>query len=151
VPGWAEVAAEVARHAESDPRREVCGVVFREVDGSLTTQRVANDADRWAAADPASFPGGARDGFVLAPRELRRALDAARARGATLRAVYHSHVDAPAALSTRDLALALDGGAPALPGVDLVVVAVRAGRAGVPARFAWNGAEFAAVRFDAAD
>jgi proteasome lid subunit RPN8/RPN11 len=137
-----EALAGVARAAEAEPDREACGLVLREALGALSVEPIPNDADRWAAAEPARFPGGARSGFVLAPRPLRQALSAAHARGAVLHAIYHSHVEAAAEPSARDLAEAFLDGEPVLPGVENWIVPVWGGRAGAVLRFTLRGGAF---------
>lgn len=128
----------IRRAAQADPGREVCGFVLREPGGRLAVRPVPNAADRWALADPARFPGGAREGYVMDPRSLRETLAAAARRGASIAAVYHSHVEGPAALSRRDVDEALAGGEPVLPGAEQLVVSIRGGQVAETRRFVWT-------------
>ncbi len=91
-------------------------------------------ADGTLAARPARNLVASRGAFVLDPA----ALLAARRAGESLRALYHSHCDAPATPSVRDRAAWVDAdGQPLWPGVEMVIVPVLRGRAGPPRRFGW--------------
>lgn len=60
-----------------------------------------------------------------------------RIRGERLRAIYHGHCDAPAVLSATDRRRLRIDDRPSWPGVDLLVVAVWAGRAGEVRAWRW--------------
>lgn len=119
----AEILDAVRRHAEETYPRECCGLVLE--DG---VHRAENVQDELHAEDPERHPRTARTAFVLAPRDQLR-LARAHRDGRAL-AIYHSHVDAGAYLSDADLAGATLEGRPLYPGLELVVVACDAGRAG---------------------
>jgi proteasome lid subunit RPN8/RPN11 len=130
----AEVAGRLAALAEADPDREICGLVEAGPGGSLRVVPLAN-----RAADPAAA-------YTLDPADvlaaLRRADRVAGDAPGGLRAVYHSHPGGGTDLSARDLDQALCDGRPVLPGVDQVVIALRAGRADGVAWHRWDGARY---------
>jgi proteasome lid subunit RPN8/RPN11 len=107
----------LAALAEADPDREVCGFVLAAQDGSVELSAARN-----VAAEPARR-------FEVDPRDLLAVHRLERAGGPRLAAVYHSHPTGDAGLSATDRAALLLDGAPLLPGVELVVVGVRGGRA----------------------
>jgi proteasome lid subunit RPN8/RPN11 len=110
------LAPRLAALAEGDPEREVCGFVVadsRGVHAVLPARNVAAAAGESYEIDPGTH-------LALARR--------LRAEGGRIVAVYHSHVNGPARLSATDLASALDGGVPVLPGVDQVVIGMDHGK-----------------------
>lgn len=109
------VATSVRAHAEAAVPREACGLVIRDDDGAWTVVACAN-----VARDP-------RTSFRLGSLDQLRAARAHRHE--SLVALWHSHVDQPAELSTDDLrGLTLDG-RPLYAGTRLLIVACHAGRA----------------------
>lgn len=116
-PDLGPVAASLAALAEADPAREVCGLVVRATDGTLEAWPLPN-----RSATPARAFEAAPEGVLQAMRRLDR-------EGLSLLAVYHSHLSGGAGLSASDIASALVGGQPLLPGVAQVVVELRGGRA----------------------
>ena len=74
-------------------------------------------------AEPNSHGGSRRRRFAIAPEALLRAQKEARAAGLEVLGYYHSHPDAPAVPSARDLETAW-------PEVSYVIVAVERGRPG---------------------
>ncbi len=112
--------AALRAHGERDWPREACGLVVIDASGCLAARPARNLLD-------------AHDAFLLDPA----ALLSARRAGEMPVAIYHSHCDAPATLSARDHAAARIGDAPAWPGVDHLIVEVRAGRAGATRRYGW--------------
>jgi len=108
----------LAALSEADPGREVCGFVLEAPDGAVAVHPARN-----AAPDP-------RRRFEVDVRDLLAVHRLARDGGPKVVAVYHSHPSGGAALSAVDrAALLLEDGRPLLPGVDLVVVGLRQGRA----------------------
>jgi len=106
-------------HAAREYPAEACGLVVRRGGGLV-----------------------ALPGRNLAPRG-RFELDPATliaARSEPLHAIYHSHCDAPAALSAADRRGWMLGDQPAWPGVELWIVPVRRGIAGAPVRYTWDAA-----------
>lgn len=126
------VAARLAALAEAEPDREICGLVEAGQGGAPRVVPLANRAEDPAAA------------FALDPADVLAALRRARAGGALL-AVYHSHPHGDSGLSARDLDQALCDGRPVLPGVDQVVISLRAGRTERVAWHRWDGARYRPV------
>jgi proteasome lid subunit RPN8/RPN11 len=126
------VAGRLATLAEADPDREICGLIEAGPGGALRAVPLAN-----RAAEPAGA-------FALAPADVLAALRREAAGEGRLLAVYHSHPRGGPDLSARDLAEALAGGQPVLPGLDLVVVALRGGRAERVRWHRWDGKRYRA-------
>lgn len=120
---WASLVALVrAAYPE-----EACGVcVSREAAPDVI---VEVHGLRNVASDP-------RVAFAFDDLEHLALLREVEARGARVRAFFHSHPDGVAALSPADLAAALVDGEPLWPGVDWIVVSTR-GRAVHDARRVW--------------
>ena len=138
-----EVLARIAALCEADPAREACGfVVRRGTATALDVVAIPNAADRYRAADPGHFPRTSRDSYLMDPRAQLRALqDLDRAGGAVV-AVWHSHVEAGAYLSSKDRADALVDGIPQVPGAEYLVFSVRAGRVIEARRWRCEGGDF---------
>jgi len=130
----AEVAARLAALAEAEPHREICGLVEAGPGGAPRIVPLAN-----RAADPAAA-------FALDPADvlaaLRRAAGGAGDGPGALLAVYHSHPRGGAGLSATDLDQALCAGAPLLPGVAQVVVALQDGRTDRVCWHRWEGGRY---------
>ena len=108
----------LAALAEAEPGQEVCGFVLEAPGGAIALRPARN-----VAPDP-------RRRFEVDARDLLAVHRLARGGGPAVVAVYHSHPVGGAGLSAADrAALLLEDGAPLLPGVDLVVVGLRQGRA----------------------
>jgi proteasome lid subunit RPN8/RPN11 len=119
--------------AEADPRNEVCGFVVEGASGKLEVvpvRNVAGEGGRAFEVDPAAH--------LALSRRLRR-------EGGRIAAVFHSHVDGPARLSAADLAGAVVGSGPALPGVDQIVLGLDAGKVTEIRVFRWTGSGFSPV------
>ena len=71
---------------------------------------------------------GRREAFVVDPAAHLALSRRLRQEGGRIVAVYHSHVDGPARLSPSDLAAAVDGDAPVLPGTDQIVIGLERGK-----------------------
>jgi len=133
VTDYAPIAGRLSALAEADPQNEVCGFVVAGARGDLEVipvRNVAGEGGRLFEADPAAH--------LALSRRLRR-------EGGRIAAVFHSHVDGPARLSAVDLAGAVLGNGPALPGVDQIVAALESGKIKEIRVFAWTGSTFAAV------
>ena len=130
-------------HAMAWYPKECCALV---VAGSGGAEVVLADnlADACHAEDPEAFPRAADRGYLLDPRLIVRA----QAEGKALVAIVHSHVDVGAYFSAEDarLARAPDGAGPLYPGVDYVVLDVRADGVRGFATFRWSDAANAFVR-----
>lgn len=83
---------QLLAHAQGSPGREVCGLVGARDGSPVACYPVAN-----VASEPGRL-------FQMDPAGQIAAMKAIRERGETLFAVYHSHPDAPARPSPRDLA-----------------------------------------------
>lgn len=134
--GPAGLVRALSRLVEAEPDREACGFVVRGRDGGLWIHPVRN-------ASPE-----ARREFVMDPGESLAALAWADRTGGRVVAVYHSHLEAGAALSGRDRAGALLDGRPAVPGADQLVLALRGGRAVEARRYRWDGRDFRPAPID---
>lgn len=127
--GWP--LGRLAALAEGSPEAEVCGLLVS----------LGEEVSPWPMRNVAAAPATA---FELDPRELLAALRRLDREGGELLAVYHSHLAGGADLSTRDLAGALAGGSPVLPGVAQLVVALEQGRADRIGVHRWSGTRFVA-------
>ncbi|GIX22233.1 MAG: hypothetical protein KatS3mg121_1016 [Gammaproteobacteria bacterium] len=116
-------------HAQSEPEREVCGLIGARGGRAASLYPLRN-----AAPDP-------ERAFLLDPAGQIAAQKTMRARGETLLAVYHSHPQAAAEPSTRDLDEARHAG--------VLMLIVSLGTRGVLELRAWrpgpDGAEPVAV------
>ena len=122
---------EIARAAEADPLREVCGFIVRRP-GGLSLQPVANGAD----------PALARTRFAMDALEVLRILRGLEREGGEVVAIFHSHVDGDARLSRADRDHAMDGDVPLWAGVEHIVVGLRRGRASEVRRYRLAGRDF---------
>lgn len=125
----ASVLAEVARLAEASPQREVCGFVLRSAGGALAVVEIPNAAP----------PARAAAAFELEPAAQLRVLSRAAREGGAVVALFHSHLDAPAAPSAEDVAGAFCDGLPLWPGVEHLIVSLRGGRAAEVRRYRAEG------------
>lgn len=125
-PLLASIAAECTmRHPA-----EACGLVLSNGKGSLRFVAIPNIAG--TSMGSVTSERAATDGFVMEPKALMRAIDSAESEGGALLAIVHSHPEVGAYFSSEDRKMALGGGTePLWPGVDSVVVSVRAGPRGV--------------------
>jgi len=133
VTDYTPVATRLSSLAEADPRNEVCGFVVERPSGELEVVPIRNVAGEGGQAfevDPAAH--------LALSRRLR-------GEGGRIAAVFHSHVDGPARLSPADLAGAVVGSGPALPGADQIVVGLDAGKVKEIKVFAWTGSDFVPV------
>lgn len=128
----------LARAAEADPGREVCGFVVRSAGGELEVAPVPNAAP----------PGEAATAFAMDGAAQLRVLLRLEEEGGAVVAVYHSHLESAAVPSVADLAGALCAGRPAWPGAEYVVIALRGGRAVDIRRYRLADGAFAALDVD---
>ena len=140
----AEVLCRIAALAEADPDREVCGFVVRPRPGAAL-EVVALGNALGESEGPPGLPARTRHAYLVDPVGQLQLFRRLREDGGEVVACYHSHPDGAAALSRLDLELAVVDGIPVVPGAELIVVALAAGRARAIARFLWNGAQFEAV------
>jgi [CysO sulfur-carrier protein]-S-L-cysteine hydrolase len=119
----------MVREAEARYPNEGCGLVFAGADGRLRVQAMENVLDRYHARRPDRFPRTSARGYLIDPLAQLGALEQAAARGETLRAIFHSHVEVGAYFSEEDRAMAFGpDGSPLLSQVEYLVLSVRAGR-----------------------
>jgi [CysO sulfur-carrier protein]-S-L-cysteine hydrolase len=126
----AAIGAEALRQMIAEGRRsypnEACGLVF-EGPGGQRVEAIENAVDRYHAKDPQRFPRTARTAYLMDPRQQLAALERAEAAGERLAVVFHSHADVGAYFSEEDRVQALSaGGEPLLPGVEYLVLSIRA-------------------------
>jgi proteasome lid subunit RPN8/RPN11 len=136
-------AQEALRQMIADGRRcypvESCGLVF-EGPAGVRAEPVENVVDRYHAKDPERFSRTARTAYLMDPLKQLAAVEKAEAAGERLAAVYHSHADVGAYFSEEDRAQALSaGGEPLLPGVEYLVLSIRAAGCDVIKRFRFEG------------
>lgn len=115
-----EVLREVARVVEEALPEEACGALFGPEEGPFVTR---------AVRIPNVHPGPRTRAFAFDDLAHLAALKEAEQRGEREKALFHSHPGGEPVLSPADLAGLVCGGAPLFPGVDVVVVGTRAGRA----------------------
>ena len=139
MPFGPDALSKMIAHGERDYPSEACGLVFEGPAGERVVE-VANVVDRYHARDPERFPRTARTAYLLDPKAQLEALESADAAGEKLAVVYHSHTDVGAYFSEEDRAQALSaGGEPLLPGVEYLVLSVRAGRCDALECFRYEG------------
>ena len=113
-----DAVVQVMRLAEAHPRREVCGLVVRRGTGEVEAIEIPN-------AVAAAQAGVAFEMDAGEQLKVVRQLDE---EGGVVLALFHSHVDAPAEPSPRDVTDVFSGGDPLWPGAEHLIVAVRRGR-----------------------
>ena len=134
-----DVLHQIARHANSTYPAECCGLLLADASGALRFQPIANVAG--TAQGAATSARTQRDGYVMDPKALLRALEATERAGGHVWGIVHSHPDAGAYFSSEDRNMALGGGEePLWPGVRYLVVSVRAGRADGARLYTWEPA-----------
>lgn len=127
--------------------QEGCGLLVSPArGGALRWRACANIADRLHAEAPRYFPHTSADAFVIGAEVFAEVAD----HGEVVRAVVHSHCDAPAVFSRADRRDASRDGrseasGPARDGVAQAVVEVRRGEA---VRVALYGYDHYARRFE---
>ena len=113
---------------------EGCGLVVADARGALSFVPIPNVA---GSTDMSTRTKA--DGYVMDPKSLLTALEAAEQAGGRLYAIAHSHPDVGAYFSNEDKAKALDdAGEPLWPGVQYLVVSVRNGAADAARIYTWN-------------
>lgn len=134
-----KVLREMAAHAQKTYPAECCGLLLAGADGSLRFQPIANIAGTREGAGTSART--ARDGYVMEPKQLLAALEAAEKEGGALWAIVHSHPDVGAYFSAEDREMALGGGQePLWPGVRYLVISARGAGVDGARLFTWDGA-----------
>ena len=129
---YAPLAVRLASLAEASPHEEVCGFVLADARGRLD-----------AVAMPNRAGGDRREAFLVDPAAHLALVRRLRTEGGRIAAVFHSHVEGPAWLSSRDLEGSTDGSEPLLPGTDQIVIGLRSGKVTEIRVFMWTGVAFA--------
>ncbi|MDH5674971.1 MAG: Mov34/MPN/PAD-1 family protein [Myxococcales bacterium] len=108
-----DVLAEIHEHALACYPSESCGFVSgpaeapEKLDQSV---RVENEADKYHALDPETFPRTSRTYFKINELKAAKAFDKGEVEGRPIKVIYHSHCDAGAYFSEEDAAtFAADG------------------------------------------
>jgi proteasome lid subunit RPN8/RPN11 len=143
VTDYAPLADRLASLAEADPDREVCGFVVADGSGCLSVVPVRNVAGE--GRGPKGPGQDDREAFLVDPGAHLALARRLRVDGGQIAAVYHSHVGGPASLSRADIAGALDGDAPVLPGVDQIVIGTKSGKTQELKIFRWSPGGFRMV------
>jgi proteasome lid subunit RPN8/RPN11 len=103
----ATVLNELCRHALDAVPEECCGMITGTSEAVFSSvRRMANVMTRMHVSDAASFPRDGRTGYYMAEAEYLMAQKEAEDRGERVTALYHSHVETDAYLSSEDLAYA---------------------------------------------
>jgi proteasome lid subunit RPN8/RPN11 len=130
---------QIASHARGTYPAECCGLILADVRGALTFRPIANIAGTAEARGISARSG--RDGYVMEPKALLRALEETEQAGGRLWAIVHSHPEVGAYFSAEDRELALGGGVePLWPGVHYLVVSVRSDRVDRARLYTWDPA-----------
>ena len=131
------VLREIAAHARATYPAECCGIVISDRDGKPSFLPIANIAG--TAEAQGTSQRISRDGYVMDPKTLLRALSRAEEEGGSLRVIVHSHPDVGAYFSKEDRDIALGGGSePLWPGVDYLVVSCRANGVDDARLYSWD-------------
>ncbi|MBS2020864.1 MAG: M67 family metallopeptidase [Deltaproteobacteria bacterium] len=103
---------------------EACGLLIADAQGAPQFVAIQNIAGTQEGRRTSSRSG--RDGYVMDPKAMMRALNDAEDSGGRLAAIVHSHPEVGAYFSKEDRDMALGGGdEPLWPGVEYLVVSVR--------------------------
>ncbi len=122
-----EVLAEIEADAVACYPSEACGFVVGPasdptlLDGAV---REVNEADKYHAMDPETFPRTSRTYFKLNELRAARAFDEGEKAGRPIKVIYHSHCDAGAYFSAEDAYTFASEGALMWPCAVLVVSVV---------------------------
>jgi proteasome lid subunit RPN8/RPN11 len=129
----------IVGHAQAAYPAECCGLLLEDASGARRFQPIRNVAG--TAEGAVTSQRSQRDGYVMDPKALLDALEAAEQAGGRLWAIVHSHPDVGAYFSNEDRSMALGGAdAPLWPGVHYLVVSVRAGRVDGARIYTWDDA-----------
>ncbi|MEO0324873.1 MAG: Mov34/MPN/PAD-1 family protein [Myxococcota bacterium] len=102
-----QVLATLEAHALEAYPSEACGFIFgpaAQPPHCDIVQREENEADRYHALDPETFPRTSREYFLINALRATRAFDRGAAEGRPLKVIYHSHCEAGAYFSDEDAA-----------------------------------------------
>jgi proteasome lid subunit RPN8/RPN11 len=107
------VLAQIEAHALESYPSESCGFVTGPADQPALLDasiRQVNEADKYHALDPVTFPRTSRMYFKINEMRAARAFENGERDGHPIKVIYHSHCDAGAYFSAEDAAtFAVDG------------------------------------------
>jgi len=121
------VLDEIERHALEDYPSESCGFVAGPADDAALldeASREINEADKFHALDPVTFPRTSKMYFKINELRAARRFEAASESGRPIKVIYHSHCDAGAYFSDEDAATFSSGGQLMWPCAFIVVSVV---------------------------
>lgn len=107
------VMDEIEEHAIECYPSESCGFVFGPADRPAVLdalQREANEADKYHALDPVTFPRTSNTYFKINELRAARTFEQGQEKGRPVKVIYHSHCDAGAYFSDEDAATFANGG-----------------------------------------
>jgi len=102
-----DVMAEIEQHALECYPSESCGFVFGPADRPAVLdaiQREENEADKYHALDPVTFPRTSNTYFKINELRAARTFEKGESEGRPVKVIYHSHCDAGAYFSDEDAA-----------------------------------------------
>jgi proteasome lid subunit RPN8/RPN11 len=124
------VLAEIEAHALEAYPSECCGFVSGPASSPATLRaavRAVNEADKYHALDPETFPRTSREYFKINELKAARAFEEGERDGEPIKVIYHSHCDAGAYFSEEDAMTFASGGQLMWP-CAFIVVSVIAGK-----------------------
>ena len=124
------VLDRIHAHALECYPSESCGFVAGPVAEATLLDQVAredNEADKYHALDPRTFPRTSRTYFKINELRAARAFERGELEGRPIKVIYHSHCDAGAYFSPEDSATFASGGELMWPCAFLVVSVTGAG------------------------
>jgi len=107
------VMDEIEQHALECYPSESCGFVFGPADQPAfldSLQREENEADKYHALDPVTFPRTSNTYFKINELRAARTFEQGEEKGRPVKVIYHSHCDAGAYFSDEDAATFANGG-----------------------------------------
>lgn len=125
----------IEAHARECYPSECCGFLLGPADdpGAVDeARREVNEADRYHALDPVTFPRTSQTYFKMNEMRASRILEEAEAAGRPVKAIYHSHCDAGAYFSEEDTQTFSQHGHLMWPCAFVVVSVMGDGQTGAP-------------------
>lgn len=126
----AEVLSDIEAHALSTYPSECCGFVSGPASEPLVLDasvREQNEADKYHALDPVTFPRTSATYFKINELRAAKAFDQGDKSGRPIKVIYHSHCDAGAYFSKEDASTFAADNTLMWP-CAFIVVSVREGR-----------------------
>lgn len=109
----ATVLETVFAHAKAEYPSECCGFLLGPHDETALLNQVLreeNEADKYHALDPETFPRTSKEYFKINELRAARTFEAQEKQGSPVKVIYHSHCDSGAHFSAEDAAtFASDG------------------------------------------